>query len=163
MMKDKERARISVSISEEEFEVGGPFSLDTRMVKISNDGLTSAFNVRTKGEIIFRPSEDLEPMHPILPLSFVPSVIRANDAPIAAEVTFLQEVDPVEMENSQNRRCFHVSGMVIYDDVFGEGHTTTFRYKLHAFIATQIPDTDRVRIKGFGWIRCGSPEENHAT
>jgi hypothetical protein len=162
MVRNKERARISVSVSNEEFEVGGPFSMDTKIIKISNDGLTSAFNVRAKGEIIVQPSEVLTPMYPMLPLGGVPSVIRANDEPTATEVTFLQEIDPLEMESSQERRCFHISGAVEYDDVFGEGHTTTFRYRLKIF-AVRIVDTDRVRIRSFGWERYGSPEENHAT
>ena len=163
MMKDKERARISVSISDNDVEVSPAYSFDAITIKIANDGTTSAFNVRAKGEVFGHLSEDLPPMRPFIPLT-APSVIRANNPPTYVEVILVQSEDMSGVEDSPIPYFFHIGGIVEYEDVFGESHTTTFRHRLKVNGILPIPDSKSVRIRSWGgWKSCGSPEENRAT
>jgi hypothetical protein len=160
MMQDRERARVSVSVTDKEFEVD---IFDVFKIKISNDGTTSAFNVKGKGQITGQPSADLPSMWIFLSLG-VPSVIRANNEPITAEITFIEQFNLLNLDYSETPYFFHIGGFVEYEDVFGESHKTTFRYRLKVGVVNPIPDTSRVRVKSFyEWERCGSPEENHAS
>jgi hypothetical protein len=161
MVKDKERARISVSVRDDEFEISPAYSFDAIIITIANDGTTSAFNVRAKGEVFGQPSEDLPPMRPFIPLK-VPSVIRANGDPTQAEVILVQDIDLSGVEDSPIPYFFHIGGIVEYDDVFGESHETTFRYRLKVNGVLQIPDSKSVKIRSWGgWKR--TPKENRAT
>jgi hypothetical protein len=163
MMKDKERARISVSVSDVEFEINMVYSFDAINIAIGNDGTTSAFNVRAKGDVFGQPSEDLPPMRAFISLT-VPSAIRANDAPTQAEVILVQDIELTALDESAIPYFFHIGGIVEYDDVFGESHETTFRYRLKVNGVLQIPDSKSVKIRSWGgWKRHGAPEENRAT
>jgi hypothetical protein len=160
MVKDKERAHISVSITDKEFEVDVFYAVK---VKIANDGTTSAFNLRAKGYANVHPSDDLPSMWIFLSLG-VPSVIRQNNEPTVAEITFIDPPDLRNVDNSETPYFIHVGGLVEYDDVFGNSHQTTFRYRLKITTIQPIPDTTLVKVKSFSeWERCGSPEENHAS
>jgi hypothetical protein len=161
MVKDKERARISVSVPDDKFEISPAYSFDAITIKIANDGTTSAFNVIAKAEIFGHPSEDLPPMRPFIPLT-IPSVIRANSPPTHAQVILVQDFDMKSLEESPIPYFFHIGGIVEYDDVFGQSHETTFRYRLKVNGVLQIPDSENVKIRSWGgWKR--TPEENRAT
>lgn len=163
MVKDKERARISVSVSDDEFEVSPAYSFDAIIIKIANDGTSSAFSVKAKGEIFGQPSDQVPYMGNFIPLK-VPNVIRANNDPLQAEIILVQDLDLSGVEESPVPYFFHIGGVVEYEDVFGESHKTTFRYRLQVNGVRQVPDSKSVKIRSIGgWKRCGSPEENRAT
>jgi hypothetical protein len=160
MMKDKERARISVSVSNEEFEAD---MFDSITIKITNDGTTSAFDVRAKGDVYGQPSENMPSMGNFITLD-IPDVVRAASGPIATDVTFTTYVDLRGFEDSPIPYYFHLGGFIEYKDVFGESHKTTFRFRLQVNGVHPVPDTDRVKIRSFsGWRRYGLPAENLAT
>jgi hypothetical protein len=162
MVKDKERARVSVSMSDKEFVLRRTYFFDKMTIKIANDGTTSAFNVKAKGHVTGQPSDNLPSMWIFLPL-VVPNVIRANNEPIEADVFFLEPLSFKDMENSEIPYFLHVGGVVEYEDVFGDSHKTTFRYRLRVSVVDPIPGTESLKVKSFfEWGTCGSLEENYA-
>ena len=93
----------------------------------------------------------------------IPSVIRANSDPIRSEITLVQDVDMKSAASSPIPYFFHIAGVVEYEDVFGEAHRTTFRFRFQVGDVKEIPGSSSLNIKSFyGWKKCGSPEENHA-
>ena len=161
LMKDKERARLSVSISADEFEVGVD-DFDAIIVKVANDGLTSALNVIASGGAFGEPGENLPFMGQLQTLK-LPGVLRSDQKPAAVEIVFVSRHDLREF-SGELPYYFHLSGLIEYQDVFGESHKTTFRYRLKVLTVQTSPDSKRVKIRTLlGWRKCGSPEENHAT
>jgi hypothetical protein len=161
LMKNRERARLSVFMSEDEFEVGVD-DFDGITIGISNDGLTSALNVNGTGEAFGEPGENL-PYMAIQQTLNLPNVFRANEEPTAAEMTVFCQHDLREF-TGELPYYFHVSGLIQYQDVFGESHKTTFRYRLKVLAVRTSPDSKRVKIRTLlGWRKCGPPEDNHAT
>ncbi|MGB6690901.1 MAG: hypothetical protein WBE76_23960 [Terracidiphilus sp.] len=164
MMKDRERARISVSISEEEIEVGVN-DFDAIIINVTNDGPTSAFNVKAMGHAMSQQREELPFMGPMamIPLK-IPSVIRANNEPTPVEITFYSSHDLRGFHESAVPYFFHAAGVILYDDVFGVPWKTTFRYRQHVFGVRESAETKRVRVRSMqGWRKTPNPEENQAT
>ena len=91
LMKDKERARLSVSISADEFEVGVD-DFDAIIVKVANDGLTSALNVIASGGAFGEPGENLPFMGQLQTLK-LPGVLRSDQKPAAVEIVFVSRHD----------------------------------------------------------------------
>lgn len=163
MVKDKERARISVSIDYKEFEISLSYSFDPIPITIANDGTTSAFNVRAKGNVFGQPGDTVPYMGNLMSLD-VPSTIRANADSIQADVTLVQDVDLRDLDKSPIPYFFHIGGIIEYEDVFGDSHETTFRYRFQVSVAHEIGEGKSVRLRSFyGWKRFGSTEENRAT
>ena len=163
MVKDKERARISVSVNTKELEVSPAYSFDVIPVEITNDGTTSAFGVRAKADVFGQPGDDVPYMGSLIPLS-IPSVIKANSEPTQADVIIVQDIDLSGLDSSPIPYFFHIGGSVEYEDAFGDAHITTFRFRLKVDAAQPIPESTSWRVRSLHeWERCGTPEENHAT
>lgn len=163
MVRDKERARISVSVTANELEISPSHSFDVIPIEITNYGVTSAFGVRAKADIFGQPGDDVPYMGNFIPLS-IPSVIKANSEVTRAEVILVQDIDMSGFENSPIPYFFHISGSVEYDDVFGDAHITTFRFKFKVDAAQPIAESRRWRVRSLReWKMCGSSEENRAT
>lgn len=162
MMKGRERARISVSVSDEEFEVESQ-AFNAITIKITNDGPTSAFNISAIGEALGQQGQALPFMGCQIPLK-TRSVISANNEPIPTEVVFVSHHDLRNIHESPIPYFFHVAGEVNYEDVFGERRKTTFRYRLQVMAVRTSAETKRVKIRSIlGWRKCGTPEENKPT
>jgi hypothetical protein len=163
MVKDKERARISVSVSIQEFEVNPAYSFDAIPIEIANDGTTSAFGVRAQGNIFGQPGDNVPHMGSFIPIT-IPDVIRADNAPTQAEIILVQDINFTGFDESPLPYFFHIGGIVEYKDVFGESHQTTFRFRLQISTVNPIPDSKSVMVKSIsGWKRFGSLEENRTT
>jgi len=149
LMKDKERARLIVHISDGP-EIGPPEAIlqsSHRMVSahifITNEGPTKAVNVEASGALIL--VRDLEggPQE----VGFrqeIPRIIGNTDAgPILLEVASFG-LDAKEMGTTTSRGTafsreaiqnvhertwhFQASGSIVYQDVFGDDHETPFRF-----------------------------------
>ena len=162
MMKDRERARISVSISDNEIGVGFE-DFDALVIKIGNDGSTNAFNVTATGYASVEPTEDF-PMY-IPPMTLrLPDVLRANAESTPAEVAFINRYLLSDFDRDV-AYFFHLYGTVDYQDVFGETHRTTFRYRMK-ILTVRVEDAEKNRVvvrSLWGWGKCGEPEDNYAS
>lgn len=162
MMKSKERARISVSISDGKLEVG-PDDFDAIIIKIGNYGPTSAHNVTAIGQAMGQPGEQLPYLGAMMNLN-IPSVLWPDIEPTTVEVVFVNRHDLRELGPSSPPYFFHVSGTIKYQDVFGEEHTTTSRHRLQVLGVRTSSEGKRVQVRSlYGWRKCGSAEENQAS
>jgi hypothetical protein len=185
-MKDKERARISVEILRlDTLEFGS--GSNRAMLKFNNFGYTHALNVRASGDaraIIFEDKRvqigkvSLPNFHayetPIfepLPFEFddmgIPSAILANAPPVE---TWLGFIFPEEWEEEILRRpllAIEVRGIIEYEDVFGDQHSTKFSYDMRIGKWGNVSPDGSAPIRPYSpfirWFQSGGLEANQAT
>jgi hypothetical protein len=186
MMKDKERARISVEILPiETLEFGS--GNNRVMLKLSNFGYTHALNVRGEGDaraLIFEDKvvqkgqfrlPDLRaysaPLIEPLPFEFedigIPSVILANSPPIETWIGF---IFPEEWEDEillRPRIAIEVCGTIEYEDMFGDGHTTKFSYDMRIAKWGNVSPSGSAPIRPYSpfsrWFKTIGSPDNEAT
>lgn len=161
MMKDREGARISVSINDDAVDVS-PKVAEAIGIALSNDGPSVASDVRVVAELFGQPGEGVPFMGNATPLT-AQTVIRASDGPIKVFVPFASS--PPGLTQVGQRTIdyyFHLSGAVEYVDVFGEKHKTTFRYRSNfTELNYTLNKVNTIAMVG-GWRKTGKPEENEA-
>jgi len=164
LLKSKERARVAVKILP--LETLNFFWGDFNSVKIEieNFGPTHAFNVRASGDARAT-IEGLDPLKTEFNDLIVPNVIRANSPPLESSLLFFFPEEWFQrMEPTEAKILVEAMGVVEYNDVFGEEHTTKFSYVMNVNKTSKIPNSNLVKIHPFSrWRRPESPKENHAT
>jgi hypothetical protein len=162
MGKDRERARISVSINDDAVDVSSN-AAEPVTLSVSNDGPTIASDVRVAAELFGQPGEGV-PFMGNATLLIAPTVIRASDGTINVFVPFSST--PPDLTQAGQRTIdyyFHLSGAVEYVDVFGEKHKTNFRYRSRfTELSYALHEVRKIANVG-GWHKTGKPEENEAT
>jgi uncharacterized membrane protein YidH (DUF202 family) len=185
MMRDKERARISVEILQiDSLEFGSGSNRIT--LRFSNFGYTHALNVKASGDaraLLFSSPIHLAGLPRISfcsayknpafdPLPFecedlgVPSVLLASSATTDTWVAFIFPDEWKDEILMRPKIAIEVQGIVEYEDMFGDPHFTKFNYEM------RIPKWGEVNPSGSApirpsssfsqWLRRGA-EENQAT
>jgi hypothetical protein len=135
MMKDKERARIVVDGPPSklnlddgpEWTEGMNVVYSGTKITIENLGGTNAFNVTARAEIIGTPSRGALGSDEVSVLN-LPTVLKPNAGPLTEDViTLLKGVDHIAAVKNKSE-ILHLAGTITYNDIFGDGHQTTFRY-----------------------------------
>lgn len=184
MLKDKERARVSVEIS--------PFtnvefrSANRVMLKIRNFRYTHALNVMGRGDarvLIFPgsppnfagmpslPSLGAPYRLPIFdPLPFemedlaLPATLEGEKPSVETWVAFLF---PEEWEDEillRPRIAIELRGEVDYEDLFGDLHVTKFSYDMRFSKWGEVTPSGAANINPFSrWFKSGGAEGNKAT
>ena len=144
MMKDKERARLVLLALGEPQYAAARSDTDQEFVfvgvnmSIINDGETKAFNVRADGSLELNESTEptREPLVKWEKLQ-IPEIVRETDAENPLEFTICSaatgDVFKIPqarlLDISNNTSFLWVTGVFVYDDVFGDFHRTPFCYR----------------------------------
>jgi hypothetical protein len=185
-MKDKERARISVEIlplDTLEFGDGN----NRALLKFNNFGYTHALNVRASGDahaIIFEDKvvqkgpfriPDLRPystpLFEPLPFEFedlgIPAVILANSPPAETWAAFIFPEEWYDEILLRPRMAIEVRGIVEYEDMFGDQHSTKFSYEMRISKWGKVSPSGSALIRPHSpfshWFQSGGAEANQAT
>jgi hypothetical protein len=186
MMKDKERARISIEIKPlDTLEFGTGSNHIT--LRLRNFGFTHALNVKASGDaraLIFSnpielpglPRTSFGPAYKVptldpLPIEFqdldVPTVLLAGSPSTETWVGF---IFPDEWDDEILMRpkiAIEVRGCIEYDDVFGDKHTTKFSYDMRVSRWGEVSKTGSAPIRPHSpfsqWFKTPNPADNEAT
>ena len=150
MMKDKERARITVVFPPKEPDFSSPERLAFGSipelfmnVKISvfNDGQTWAFNVTGWGNMGIGGIEEMTFSEGGREIR-LPKVIRGVSPNDAVESGFFQVLSSEDTDAVESGGpSFFMYGEIRYEDVFGESHCTPFRFRWSVYGGKQdIPE-----------------------
>jgi hypothetical protein len=128
MMKDKERARLTIVPIDEGFgdNLREKMALKKGRVKLEHFGSTDAFNVR--GYFTMQPSDAIQ--HPnnanMWHTIKLPAVIRVGSKPIVGEYAYF----PFTVEDfealAKGDMYIVFFGFVLYEDIFGNEHRASF-------------------------------------
>jgi hypothetical protein len=129
MMKDKERARVSVEVVPIEKLDIALTGTNRIQLKFRNLGPTRAFNVTSEGDaraII----EDHEPLPLELTDLLLPTVLDPTPPPYESWVAVIFPEEWLDDLLLRPRLQLEVRGIVCYEDVFGDRHYTKFGYDM---------------------------------
>ena len=176
-MISRERARIAVRIlpiDTLDFNDGTFIRL-----QLENIGPTHALNVRTKGDV--RPviegvdPPETEPDELLYgtadiygtgdsSIPGVQSILRANSPPSEGRLVLLfPEEWATGIEENDPTITIEVWGSIQYDDVFGQSHSTKFRYLMNLIKTRNLPNDKPFEPHPFTrWRMSHNPEDNHA-
>ncbi|MHB1794673.1 MAG: hypothetical protein ACYCPO_06865 [Acidobacteriaceae bacterium] len=165
MVKDKERARISVKPLDFHGFKAGYTDDHAIWLNIENFGFTQALNVRATCDA-FPIVDDIPPEVIEGNDLLVPDVIRPAVEPEKAVTLFFFGRDEIKRLNPQTPNLvLRIVGSIGYDDVFSEHHITAFQYSLKIaslgnfdFLNNQIPVVAPIE-----WQKTGPLEANQAT
>ena len=166
MMKQKERARVAVKRPRDFMILDLSFiDFNVAEVEIENFGSTHAINVRAHAIGEITDSKTL-PDFPDLNPTTVPSVLRANSDPTTMNVWLLTTWDEKKVDFEKPNLFLNIRGVIEYEDVFRDKHTTGFRYTMQINgLAPADPAIQTAKITSYsGWLRVfKGPLDNHAT
>jgi hypothetical protein len=134
IMKDKERARMMVNVIRLETLTFGEDG-NQIIIQFENIGPTQAQNVRANGtaKVVIRDFDpsDLEPFD-VGEQEIAPQdVIRANRPPVETYlVFFIPEKWGDDLVYMERRILIEMRGVVEYEDIFGDQHTTPLNYDM---------------------------------
>jgi hypothetical protein len=135
IIKDKDRARLHVEpVYEEGFN---DFHLDPDEmttigpqvgIRVVQHGPTKAFNVIGESIVLLEDSSEALPTLDVSAPMRIPAVIDGGNVSFVVE----QYLFPYTIEDSsaiaEGKKFVHFLGRLVYEDVFGNPHKTTFRY-----------------------------------
>ena len=143
VMKDTERAKLTIifppdrpsimgmSIADDSGQTLNPLKC---FIDIINDGETKAFNVKATGRITIHPVVGKDAKVILEGELQVPKVIRNADIehPVRVTMDALESLLMIADEDWQTiwngEARLQIVGTVFYQDVFGDGHNTPFKY-----------------------------------
>lgn len=166
--RNKERARLSIcGLSEPEFQPAGSFLSDKAtvpvviLIYVVNDGETTAFNVEAAGMLRIDSNFDEKFIPDGVNLN-IPRTIKVMDqehrirvaitglgaikGAMTGEFTMIPE--PLANDIREGTKFLRIMGIIKYDDVFGERHSTPFGY------LWEVPAHDSTGhwVKGCRWL-----------
>jgi hypothetical protein len=186
VMKDKDRARVAIEVlplDTLEFN----FGTNRVLLKVSNFGLTHALNVRAKGDAravifsqqsmavalagIYARNQHQAPEVEPLPFEFedlgVSSVLRAGADPEGTWAAFIFPDEWEEVIAREPKIAIELRGIIDYEDVFGDPHSTKFSYDMRILRWGPLDSTGQAKIKPFSpfshWFQSGGEDANKAT
>jgi hypothetical protein len=142
MMKSKAQARLVAHIPSDEPRVGFPVEdvstegitqelLDVR-IEVSNEGETGAFKVSATGNFLVAPL-NIGKASALAGTKFsVPAILRAGSKmivriePAESGLALIPSVDWKAIRDGGP--ALHIFGVIAYEDIFGEGHSTPFHF-----------------------------------
>jgi hypothetical protein len=169
-MKAKERARLTITPFKFKNSKIVPYDFNEVILHVTNDGLTSALNVRGECSIKTTPAGSFDTPPSVMK---IPSLIKPNVDNVFVAALFVDEHDlnAPDLEEpgvAYKRFLIEICGTVYYEDVFGERHKTAFRHSIRPY-SVRIEDLEQVGWKSWqiagteGWLKSGDAEENRAT
>ena len=186
LMKDKERARITVEVLPiETLEFG--INHNRVMLKFSNIGVTHAFNVYAEGDARAIVLENIELMKGFLkkiPRSFInkpefePPPLELEDLVVPTVLqsgasysdTWVAFIFPEEWQDAILLRpqiAIEVRGEIRYQDVFGDNHSTKFGYDMRISKWGEVSREGSAPIRPYSpfsqWRESGGEDGNRAT
>jgi hypothetical protein len=186
LMKDKERARITVEVLPiETLE----FSINHNrvMLKFSNIGVTHAFNVYAEGDaraIVLENTELMKGFLKKIPRSFInkpefePPPLELEDLVVPTVLqsgasygdTWVAFIFPEEWQDAILLRpqiAIEVRGEIRYQDVFGDNHSTKFSYDMRISKWGEVSREGSAPIRPYSpfsqWRESGGEDGNRAT
>lgn len=164
MMKEKERARIQVTPRDFDIVQIGENDNNHMVIEFLNLGPTNAFNVRAEGDGRFTvkdfDSQELEMTDLVLPPVLKPGIPETSWVPLWFDGRAGDEV-----RHMQAKTTIEMKGVIEYDDVFGEGHKSSFHFQMFVYgweRSKAHPNTAKMKRMG-GWCKTGPPKDNHAS
>lgn len=165
--RDRERARIMVSVSRLEKLHIGIEPGNQIIIHVENVGPTQAQNVRGEAEVEVAVDgfDSLESMDAGDQDLVIPNVMRPNQLPTETWVFFFIPDEWSEEIGIVNPRItITLHGSVRYEDIFGDRHATPFRYRIVIPRILKWLGNDVADVHPFSqWRPEGNPEDNRAT
>jgi hypothetical protein len=164
--RDKERARIMVSVSRLEKLHIGIDPGNRIFIHVENVGPTQAQNVRGEAEAVaavdgfdFLDSMDAGDQDLV-----IPNVLRPNQSPIETWAFFFIPDEWSEEIGIVNPRiAITLHGSVRYEDIFGDNHVTPFNYRLSIPRTLKWAGNDVAEVPPLSRWRPIDAETNRAT
>jgi len=159
LMKSKERARIAITPIRPESLRHGYISLGEVEIEIANYGYSHALSVRGEGSALVVRVNEL-PVFGDRQKFSIPSVFQANGKPVKVEIDIPRDEVLFEEIFVERQTLFvYVAGIVEYEDLFGDGHQTDFKYRL-AISTRNVRQDGGIDVSAWGGWK---PESINAT
>jgi hypothetical protein len=126
----KEKARLSIDVARQGLDLHTTPPPCTVTIQVTHHGFTNAFNVSGRGALVLVGFRDF-PRDTTATFCGIdlPSVIKAGDTPLDAEVWMLPMMKAADVEEIDNERAFlHLVGVIKYQDFLDNWMTTPFWY-----------------------------------
>jgi hypothetical protein len=166
LIKQKERARIMVNILRLEKLYIGIEPGNKIMMQVENTGSTQAQNVRGEFEatILVDGFDPLNTRDEEMQDMVLQNVMRPNQPPIETYLFFsIPDRWSEEIGIVNPRITITIRGIVEYEDIFGEPHTTPFKYRFFIPKILKWLGNDVAETHPFSKWRQDGPEGNIAT